>query len=119
MSARTARRRSASSRGHAHDEVFAITGVRKGLTEDVDGRARRYLISMSLRSVCFVGGVLTDGWLRWVLLGGALLLPYVAVVLANGGRENASGAVPTIAPPERLALPGAAPSAGERRDDAA
>ena len=39
---------------------------------------------MSLRTVCFVGAIVVgNNWLRYVLLTGALLLPYVAVVMAN------------------------------------
>ena len=109
-------RSSVATRGHAHEEVFQITGVRPGLSEDVDNRARRYLVSMSLRSVCFIAGVLVDGWLRWVFLAGAVLLPYIAVVLANGGRENAGDRpLPTVAPPPRRALP--AQPTSSRHDD--
>ncbi len=38
--------------------------------------------------VCFVAALLTDGPIRWVLLVGSLVLPWIAVVLANAGREN-------------------------------
>lgn len=38
--------------------------------------------------VCFVAALLTEGPLRWLLLFGSLVLPWVAVVLANAGREN-------------------------------
>ena len=39
---------------------------------------------MGLRTVCFVGAVVVGpGILRWVLVVGAVFLPYVAVVLAN------------------------------------
>lgn len=47
---------------------------------------------MSIRMACFVGAVLVDHWTRWLLLAGAVVLPYVAVVLANAGRER--GQVP-------------------------
>lgn len=43
---------------------------------------------MSIRMVCFGAALVTDGVLRWVLLAGSLVLPWVAVVLANAGREN-------------------------------
>lgn len=69
------------------DAVYAITGVRRGLSEDVGSRQRRYLISMAVRTVCLPLAVISDGWLRWAFLLGALLLPYIAVVIANGGRE--------------------------------
>lgn len=42
---------------------------------------------MGLRTVCFIGAVVTEGWLRWTLAFGAIILPYLAVVIANGGRE--------------------------------
>jgi hypothetical protein len=69
-------------------EVFSISTVETGLTEDQSGRQRRYLISMGLRTACFVGGVLADGVLRWTLIIGAVVLPYFAVVIANAGRER-------------------------------
>ena len=48
------------------------------------GRQRRYLISMAVRTSCFIGAVAVGpGWLRWILVAGACLLPYLAVVFAN------------------------------------
>ncbi len=42
---------------------------------------------MSLRSACFVGAVVAGlagiDWLWPILIAGALVLPYIAVVLAN------------------------------------
>jgi len=39
---------------------------------------------MAIRTLCFVGAVVVGpGWLRWVLVVGAFILPYVAVVMAN------------------------------------
>ena len=43
---------------------------------------------MAIRTVCFVLAVLADGWLRWVLIALAIVLPYLAVVFANSGRER-------------------------------
>jgi len=37
--------------------VYAITSASTGLSFDQAGRKRRYLISMSLRTICFVGAV--------------------------------------------------------------
>ena len=51
---------------------------------DIAARQRRYVISMTIRTVCFIAAVAVGpGWLRWVLVAAALLLPYVAVVMAN------------------------------------
>ncbi len=72
--------------------VHTITSAQGPLGEDIDRRARRYLAQMTLRTVCFLGAVLTWGriptWLSVTLLIGAVVLPYVAVVLANAGRER-------------------------------
>lgn len=71
----------------ARTQVYRITTAQVGLTSDQASRTRRYLISMAIRTVCFVGAVVSDGWLRWALVVGAVTLPYLAVVVANGGRE--------------------------------
>ena len=39
---------------------------------------------MAVRTLCFIGAVVVGpGVLRWVLVAGAFILPYVAVVMAN------------------------------------
>lgn len=68
-------------------QVYRITSAQVGLSKDQQSRARRYMFSMGLRTLCFIGAVFTEGWLRWVLVAGAVILPYLAVVIANGGRE--------------------------------
>ena len=75
-------------RSGAREPVYQITGARRGVREDVDNRTRRYLISMGIRTICFVLAVVFDGWLRWVFIAGAIALPYLSVVFANGGRER-------------------------------
>ncbi len=68
----------------ARDSAVRITTAASSRHDDIMRRQRRYLLSMGLRTVCFVGAVLVGpGWVRWVLVVGALLLPYVAVVMAN------------------------------------
>ena len=67
------------------------------MSEDIGHRQRRYLMSMAVRTVCFVGAILAavagaPVWLVILLIVGALFLPYVAVILANGGREPTSSA---------------------------
>jgi hypothetical protein len=70
------------------EQVYAITSAVTGLSYDQNARKKRYLFSMSLRTICFVGAVFAQGDLRWVLIFGAIFLPYIAVVIANAGREN-------------------------------
>ncbi len=68
--------------------VHRITNASEGMKQQQMDRSRKYMWSMSIRMVCFVAALLTDGPIRWVLLVGSLVLPWVAVVLANAGREN-------------------------------
>lgn len=102
-------------RKNADSEVIRITGARQGLTEDVRGRQRRYVISMSVRTVSVVlAAVLwnVERHVAIVALVLGVLLPYVAVVIANAGRENVTSLPTTFVPmPMRPALE-AAPGAG-------
>ncbi|MER5434839.1 DUF3099 domain-containing protein [Streptomyces sp. NPDC002588] len=75
-------------------QVFRITGARTGLQEDVRGRQRRYVISMSVRTVSVILAATLWNVERHVALVAlvlGVLLPYIAVVIANAGRENAPG----------------------------
>lgn len=75
----------------ADGEVFRITGARQGLADDVRGRQRRYVISMSVRTVSVVLGAAlwnVERHVAIVALVLGILLPYIAVVIANAGREN-------------------------------
>ena len=95
---------------HGNDPVYRITGVGRGLAEEQHERTRRYLISMGVRTACFLGAVVASGWLRWILIAAAVLLPYLAVVFANAGRERTEPPPPEIfLRPERPALPPATP----------
>ncbi|MGO1181980.1 MAG: DUF3099 domain-containing protein [Micrococcaceae bacterium] len=68
-------------------EVYDISGASTSLTADQSARMRRYMIQMGIRTVCFVLGVFTEGWLRWTFFVAAMVLPYIAVVLANNTRQ--------------------------------
>lgn len=81
--------------GRSNDSI-SITGAQVSLTQDQKARTRRYLVSMAIRTVCFIGAIIASGWLRWALVFGAVVLPYVAVVMANAGRKQAPKAPPTI-----------------------
>ncbi|MFD3450608.1 DUF3099 domain-containing protein [Streptomyces sp. NPDC058691] len=96
------------TRKHSDNQVFRITGTAAGLSDDVRARQRRYIISMSIRTVSFILAVVL--WqvstpLAWITLVLGLVLPYVEVVVANAGRENARGLPTThLAPPVQPAL---------------
>lgn len=77
---------------HGGVPVFRITGARAGLQDDVRGRQRRYVISMTVRTVSVI--LAASLWnverhVAIVALVLGMLLPYIAVVIANAGRENA------------------------------
>ncbi|MDH6227601.1 DUF3099 domain-containing protein [Streptomyces sp. MJP52] len=78
-------------RSDSTGQVFRITGARQSLADDVGGRQRRYVISMLVRTLSVILAATLWNVQRPVavvaLVLGALL-PYVAVVIANAGREN-------------------------------
>lgn len=76
----------------------SITTARPPLQEEQSVRMRKYLISMSLRVVCFLGAAVTTGWVRWSLVAAAVFLPIFAVVIANAVKPRALN-VATNRPP--------------------
>ncbi|MBW1603672.1 DUF3099 domain-containing protein [Streptomyces sp. JJ66] len=104
---------------HDDSEVFRITGARQGLSDDVRGRQRRYVISMLVRTLSVLLTVALWNVSRplavvTLVLGG--VLPYVAVVIANAGRENAAQLPSTLIQPGRPEL-GPAPDAPQPPPD--
>jgi len=87
-----------------------ITSATRSHSVDVRRRQRRYLVSMGIRSLCFLAAVLVwlalgQGWLVWSLIGASLFLPYVAVVMANVGfSPDTDGPAPYDAGEPRPAL---------------
>ena len=72
---------------HRQPEAVRITSAAASRNEDIASRQKKYLLSMSLRTICFVGAIVASlleiHWLWPFLIAGALVLPYIAVVLAN------------------------------------
>jgi hypothetical protein len=78
--------------GHARgQQVPLVTQARRPMSEDISYRQHRYLIMMGIRVLCFIIAIiLYINHMRWLILVpavGAIFIPYVAVVFANGGRE--------------------------------
>ncbi|MET0672844.1 MAG: DUF3099 domain-containing protein [Microbacterium pygmaeum] len=67
----------------------SATSLPRAPQDDAGARSRRYLVMMAIRIACFVLMVLITpyGWYTWVFAAGAIVLPYVAVVLANVGED--------------------------------
>ncbi|MEQ7123478.1 DUF3099 domain-containing protein [Actinopolymorpha sp. B11F2] len=85
--------------------TFRVTTAPKSLKADVRSREVRYLLSMGVRTVCFVMAFVTQGTLRWLLIVAAFILPYIAVVIANAGRERRTDSMPAYVPDHPRELP--------------
>ena len=61
------------------------------MSEDIAYRQHRYLIMMAIRTICLAVAVIAfvnhAGWLTAIPAVGAIVIPYFAVIFANGGRE--------------------------------
>ena len=89
------------SREPRKQQVFSITTAAESQTDDRMRREKRYAVSMLIRTLCFVFGVVlvlqpmpwaAAGWLMFV---GAIFLPYAAVIFANAGvRKKGDGPSP-------------------------
>jgi Protein of unknown function (DUF3099) len=77
--------------GARGEQVHLVTQARRPMSEDISYRQRRYLLMMGIRTLCFaIAVVLFVAHLRWLILipaVGAIIIPYIAVIFANGGRE--------------------------------
>jgi Flp pilus assembly protein TadB len=74
------------SRWASHDRPTLITEAPLSVDAEFNHRRRRYLLTMFLRAVCVVGAALTvqiSGLLSAAFIVGALVLPWMAVLLAN------------------------------------
>ena len=74
------------------EEAVRITTAPSNRDEEIAARQRRYVFSMAIRTICFVAAIAVGpGWLRWVPVAAAVLLPYVAVVMANATASRSDG----------------------------
>jgi hypothetical protein len=73
------------NRRHREDVVL-VTTARDSLLVEQEARRRRYLWSMAVRVACFLLAVtLLHGIAQVIAIGASLVIPWVAVVAANGG----------------------------------
>ena len=100
----------------ASSPTYRITTARKSIADDQASRVRGYVVSMSIRIACFALAVVTDGVWRWLFVAGALLIPYIAVVFANGGREPAPEMPDALRPFGERELPAAPPQGPSAAD---
>ncbi|PTT64324.1 DUF3099 domain-containing protein [Arthrobacter sp. HMWF013] len=70
--------------------VHSITDASAAHSEDMRHRMMQYSLAMGIRMVCLILIFVVDGWFKLLMVAGAVFLPWVAVVLANGN-DKAEG----------------------------
>jgi hypothetical protein len=70
----------------------SITSLPRSPEEDRRARMIKYSLAMGIRMVCILSLLFVQGWWLVVMGIGAIVLPYIAVVLANVGTQT-GGAV--------------------------
>lgn len=90
--------------------MFSVTGLPESLRNDQNTRMRRYLLSMGIRTACFVLAAIAIPVLHWTVVGwmlviAAVILPYIAVVVANATRPRGVTNLGPVTPPDVAARP--------------
>jgi hypothetical protein len=82
-------------------------------------RMIKYALAMGIRMVCLILIFVVDGWLKLVMVAGAVFLPWIAVVIANGSdkAEIHSDSLLDSAPLAELEGPGWSPSREDGPDN--
>ncbi|MEC5180672.1 DUF3099 domain-containing protein [Arthrobacter sp. CG_A4] len=68
-------------------EVHSITDAATAHSEEIRQRMIKYAVAMGIRMVCLVLIFVVDGWFKVIPIIGAVFLPWVAVIVANGGDQ--------------------------------
>jgi hypothetical protein len=71
----------------------SITSLPASPADDRRKRMIQYTVAMSIRMICVILLFVVQGWWLLVVGLGAVLLPYVAVVLANNVHGGTAGVV--------------------------
>lgn len=64
--------------------VHSITDAASAHSEDMRQRMIKYALAMGIRMVCLILIFVVDGWFKLLMVAGAVFLPWIAVVIANG-----------------------------------
>ncbi|WP_141776757.1 DUF3099 domain-containing protein [Phycicoccus sp. SLBN-51] len=83
--------------------VQSVTSAPESLAEEQAARIRRYLFTMGVRTACFILAAVTATqgapWWVWGSFSvAAVLLPYIAVVMANAVRPRVAGRSNPVTP---------------------
>lgn len=88
----------------------SATSLPRAPRDEAHTRMTKYFVMMSVRVLCFVLMVVVTpyGWYTWLFALGAIILPYLAVVVANVSSRG--GAATRISPERSLPAPPEAPA---------
>jgi hypothetical protein len=84
-------------------EVHSITDAAAAHSEDMRDRMIKYAVAMGIRMVCIVLIFVVDGWFKIIAIAGAVFLPWIAVVIANGNdkaEDHSESLLDYVAVPE-------------------
>jgi Protein of unknown function (DUF3099) len=70
-----------------------ITALPQSPDEERNSRMVKYLVTMGIRMACVVLVFFVQGWWQIVVIVAAIILPYIAVVLANVSRATTGSTV--------------------------
>jgi hypothetical protein len=104
-----------SDRLSSDSEVHSITDAAGAHSEDMRQRMIKYAVAMGIRMVCLVLIFVVDGWFKIIPVAGAVFLPWIAVIIANGDdkAEGHSDSLLDSAPLAELDSPPAPAASGE------
>lgn len=101
-------------------EVLSITDVPESHTDEMHRRMVKYSLAMGIRLACLLLFFFIDSWFRWFFVAGAVFLPWIAVIIANGGSDKShlthSTALLDQAPLPELEAPAASANGGGTED---
>lgn len=100
-------------------EVHSITDAAAAHSDEMRQRMIKYAIAMGIRMICLILIFVVDGWFKLIPVLGAVFLPWVAVVIANGSdkAEIHSDSLLDYAPRAELDAPATAETAGTAAAD--
>lgn len=94
-----------------------ITSLPPAPVDERHGRMVRYSVSMGIRMACIIIIFFVPGWWRLLPAIAAVVLPYIAVVLANAGHDGTPGEVERPGGVELYRPPAAQADGGPYRFD--
>jgi hypothetical protein len=100
-------------------EVHSITDAATAHSDEMRQRMIKYAIAMGIRMICLILIFVVDGWFKLIPVLGAVYMPWVAVVIANGSdkAEIHSDSLLDYAPRAELDAPATAETAGTAAAD--